>query len=417
MSTTDQLNLSAMHIVILTQYFPPETGAPQNRLFSLATHLAASGAKVSVITAIPSYPVSKVYPGYEGKGYMKEQMQDIDIYRCPIFVTKSKGVFKRLLNYFSFMITALIPGLFWVRKPDCLICESPPLFLGITARMITILRGNKLVFNVSDLWPKSAVELGIVTNPLMLNLSYRLERYIYRHADLVSGQTQGIMDDIHDRFPNVSLHLLRNGIDRDQFARPGNREKFRSLLHISNTSFVVAYAGIIGHAQGFEVVLNAAHQLRHEKNIIFLLVGDGPVKSQLVSKAAEMKLHNIIFSPSVSREEIPDVVAACDCYVTPLRNQPVFLGAIPSKIFEPLYYGKPVIMGVNGEAKALFVDQGKCALHFEPENAEELSARILQLHHDPLLLKQLGENGKEYVSREFDRKQLALQFWQRIQEL
>jgi glycosyltransferase involved in cell wall biosynthesis len=315
------------------------------------------------------------------------------------------------------VFTSFIIGLIRIQRNDIIICESPPLFLGITALLLKWIKSSKLVFNVSDLWPESAEKLDIVTNKMLLGISYKLEAFLYKNANLVTGQTQGIMDNIHHRFPKTPLHRMRNGIDLKQFAREGNREDFRKTHHIQKEAFVVGYAGIIGHAQGLEIVIHAANDLKNNPNLIFLIVGNGPEKEKLVQLSKDLTLTNTRFVESVPRNQMPDVIAACDCYVTPLRKNDLFLGAIPSKIFEPLYYKKPVIIGVNGEAKQLFVEDGKCALHFEPENKEQLVHQIQVLITDPILYKQLGENGRNYVLAHFNRQKLAEQFWQKLQTL
>lgn len=406
-----------MKVLFLTQYFPPETGAPQNRLHSLANYLSDFGAEVNVLTAMPSYPKTEIYDGYKGKWYLKEQDGPLTIHRGWIYVSKSKGVVPRLLNYFSFVFTALWVGLIKVKKHDVIICESPPLFLGITAMLLKLFKGSKLVFNVSDLWPESAEKLNIINNKFLLGISYQLESLIYKKSNLVSGQTQGIITNINQRFPNIPTHLIRNGIDTKQFNVRGNGKLFRAKHQISEDAFVIAYAGIIGHAQGLEIITEAAKQFLSEKKIVFMMVGDGPVKNELMEIAQKFNLNNIKFINSVPRKEMPDVIDACDCYVTPLRKNDLFLGAIPSKIFEPLYFGKPVLLGVDGEAKQLFVEEGKCALHFEPENSNALVESIKKLFQDKELYKRLGENGHQYVAKHFDRKKLAEQFWNKITQL
>lgn len=406
-----------MKVLFLTQYFPPETGAPQNRLHSLANYLSDFGAEVNVLTAMPSYPKTEIYDGYKGKWYLKEQDGPLTIHRGWIYVSKSKGVVPRLLNYFSFVFTALWVGFINVKKHDVIICESPPLFLGITAMLLKLFKGSKLVFNVSDLWPESAEKLNIINNKFLLGISYQLESLIYKKSNLVSGQTQGIITNINQRFPNIPTHLIRNGIDTKQFNVRGNGKLFRAKHQISEDAFVIAYAGIIGHAQGLEIITEAAKQFLNEKNIVFMMVGDGPVKNELMEIAQKFNLNNIKFINSVPRKEMPDVIDACDCYVTPLRKNDLFLGAIPSKIFEPLYFGKPVLLGVDGEAKQLFVEEGKCALHFEPENSNALVESIKKLFQDKELYKRLGENGHQYVAKHFDRKKLAEQFWNKITQL
>ena len=191
-----------MKFLILSQYYPPETGAPQNRLHSLALNLVKNGCEVEVLTAMPNYPKMEIFDNYKGLSYFNENIDGIKVHRSKIYVSKSKGVLKRLLNYFSFVFSSIRVSN-KLSKTDYVICESPPLFLGISALFISKKLKAKLIFNVSDLWPESAEKLDIVSNKFFLNLAYKLEEYLYKKSFLVTGQTQGIVANINNRFPNV----------------------------------------------------------------------------------------------------------------------------------------------------------------------------------------------------------------------
>ena len=198
-----------MKILFLTQYFPPETGAPQNRLYDLAKRLSCKGFEVSVLTAMPNYPQMKVHKEYRNKIYIKELIDNIIIYRSWIFVSRKRNIIIRLLNYFSFVFSSLLIGLLIRKKFDFIICESPPLFLGITALFLRKAKNSKLIFNVSDLWPESAEKLGLVKNKLLLNISKRLEEKIYMKSEFVTAQTQGIVNNIFNRFPDKKITLVK----------------------------------------------------------------------------------------------------------------------------------------------------------------------------------------------------------------
>ncbi len=172
-----------MNLTIVTQYFPPEVGAPQNRLFELAVRLQQKGVTVNVITAMPNYPKMEIQKDYKGKWFFRENMEGLNVMRAPIFVTKNKSIVFRLLNYFSFVFTSFIVGLIKSRKTDVVICESPPLFLGVSACLLAKIKRAKFVFNVSDLWPESAEELGLVTNKHFINAAYWLEKQLYKQSD------------------------------------------------------------------------------------------------------------------------------------------------------------------------------------------------------------------------------------------
>ncbi len=406
-----------MNILILTQYFPPETGAPQNRLLSLANNLDRLGAHVHVLTAMPNYPKMVIDEAYKNKFYLKEHIGNIVVYRSWIFVRKTKKIFPRLLNYFSFVLSSLWVGIFKTQKYDIIICESPPLFLGITAILLKKIKNAKLVFNVSDLWPESAVKLNLVRNESLIKLSYKLEKSIYAQSNLVSGQTQGIIKDISSRYPKVKTYWFKNGIDVSAFNLNATPDGFKVKHQIDSKDFMLLYAGVLGHAQGLEVIIEAAQNLKAYKNIKLFLVGDGPEKNKLEQLKVSRDTSNVYFISNVSRDQMPEIVAACNAYIVPLKKFDLFKGAIPSKIFEPLAMAKPIILGVDGEARGIFIEQGKAGLYYEPENAAELTACILQLYENPEICKTLGESGKSFVLNHFNRDTIAGEFYKQLKEI
>lgn len=404
-----------MKITILTQYFPPEVGAPQNRLFELALRLKNSGAEVTVITAMPNYPHMRVQDGYRGKWKMREEMEGIKIIRCWIFVPKSKSIVPRLLNYFSFVFSSFWIGTARLCRSDWLICESPPLFLGISAFFLSRFKKAKLIFNVSDLWPESAEKLGLVTNRFLLRLSTWLEEFMYRKSALVTGQTQGIVADIQKRFPKKTVYWLPNGVDTRFYNPAEDHSGWRSKKGFIENDLLLLYAGIIGHAQGLDIILESAAKLRGFPRAKFILLGEGPEKKRLQEAKEKLGLENVFFFPAVSKKEMPEIVAASDAAVVPLKKLDLFKGAIPSKIFENLAMKKPVLLGVEGEAKTLFIDEGKAGLFFEPENADALTDCVKQLLNDPELAGKLGENGRRYVEEKFERDKIATGFRQLLE--
>lgn len=395
-------------ILILSQYYPPETGAPQNRLSSLARHLKDLGWDVSVLTAMPNYPGTQIYPGYTNRWYMKEQVEDITVHRSWIFVSSKKSVLWRLFNYFSFVFSSLWVGLFKVSRHDVLICESPPLFLGITALLLRRFKKSKLVFNVSDLWPETAEQLGIITNRHLLNLSTKLEEAIYKKASLISGQTQGIVNNISSRFPGKEVFWLRNGVDVEKFDTV--KSSWRSENGFDENDFIVMYGGILGYAQNLEVLMKAAKMLKEEGTVKFIVVGDGPNKDNLLEWQGKLRLENVTFFPRQPSAVMPFIIQACDVGLVPLRDIQLFRGAIPSKIFEYLILRKPVLLGVDGEAKELFINEGNCGLFYTPQSEQELTEAILKLKNNRELAMQLGNNGERYVKAKFDRKKIASEF-------
>lgn len=404
--------------MILTQYFPPEVGAPQNRLFELAVRLKKHGINVSVITAMPNYPKMEVHESYKGKKYCYEETEGLKIHRTWIYVSKSKGIIKRLLNYFSFVFSSAWYGSNKTGPVDLILCESPPLFLGYSALYLKRRKKAKLIFNVSDLWPESAEKLGVVTNSFMLKMAYNLEAKLYCKSELITGQTQGICSNIQIRFPDKKPYWLPNGVDLNYY-KPENIEAgdFRTKNNILPKDFVFLYAGIIGIAQGLDIILHAANAVKAYPDLKFVLLGNGPEKPRLLNLQRQLDITNVVFIDSVSKSEMPSVLKSVNAAIIPLKKLDLFKGAIPSKIFESLAMKLPVLLGVDGEARELFINKGKCGLYFEPENTNDLISKIKEISSDVNLAIQMGENGRKYVAENFNRDTIASKFIEQLNKL
>ena len=405
-----------MRLLILTQYFPPEVGAPQNRLFELAVRLRKMGVDVTILTALPNYPKMVIHKMYQGKKYCYEELQDLKVHRATIYVSTDRSILKRLLNYFSFVYTSYRIGIKKTGNFDYIFCESPPLFLGISAYFLAKRKKAKLIFNVSDLWPESAEKLGLVTNKALLRVSTGLEEFLYRKSAIVTGQTQGIVANIKKRFPQKKVYWLPNGVDLKYYDPSQYTLKWRQKAGYKNDDLIFLYGGIIGHAQGLEIILNAANRLKNYTTIKFILLGDGPEKARLEKRAVELGLKNVSFLEPVSKLEMPHILAASTAAIIPLKNIELFKGAIPSKIFESLAMEKPILLGVDGEAKELFIDDGKCGLFFTPESDEELAKSIIYMAEHPVEVKVWGENARKYVNEKFNRNQIASDFYRLLSE-
>lgn len=407
-----------MKLLILTQYFPPEIGAPQNRLFELAVRLQQLGVQVSVLTAMPNYPQMEIHEGYKGKDYVYEEMEGIKVHRSSIYVSKDKSITSRLRNYFSFVISSIKAGKKLDEKYDFLMCESPPLFLGYSALRLAKKKKSKLIFNVSDLWPESAEKLGVVNNKFLLKMAYRLEEKLYKRSVLVTGQTQGICKNINLRFPDVKTYWLPNGVDLNYYD-PKNvvSNQWRSKNGFSDFDFIFLYAGILGIAQGLEVILKAAANFKLDNNIKFVLMGSGPEKEKLLKIKSELDLNNVMIIDPVSKKEIPYILKSVNAAIIPLRRLDLFLGAIPSKVFESLAMELPILLGVDGEARELFITKGNCGIYFNPEDVHDLTTAITKISINKELAFQLGKNGREYVNDNFNRETIAKDLYAKLQTL
>jgi len=408
-----------MKLLILSQYFPPEVGAPQNRLFELAVRLTKDhGVDITVLTAMPNYPEMEIKEGYKNVKYLYEDMSGLKVHRSSIYVTKSKGIVKRLLNYFSFVWSSYQIGRSKLESEyDFIFCESPPLFLGISAFFLCKSKKARLIFNVSDLWPESAEKLGLVTNKVMLKAATLLEEFLYKKSVLVTGQTQGIVKDISSRIPNKDVYWLPNGVDLKLYNPDAITSNWREENGFDDKDLLLLYAGIVGHAQGLELLIHAADKLQHLPEVKILILGSGPEKEKLIALKSQMKTENVKFLDLVTKKEMPQIIKAIDVALVPLKKLDLFKGAIPSKIFENLAMEKALLLGVDGEARGLFIEEGHSGLYFEPEDVEDLVKQIKYLESDRASIDTYGKNGRKYVAEKFNRDNLARGFYEELKKL
>jgi colanic acid biosynthesis glycosyl transferase WcaI len=395
-----------MKFAILTQYFPPEIGAPQTRLSELAKHLVQCGHDVIVLTAMPNYPSGKIHAGYGGI-LRKESYCGAQVIRTFIYPAQSAHIVPRMLNYFSFMVSSSLGGSFMLDAPDFLMVESPPLFLGIAGLWLQWLKNSKLIFNVSDLWPDGVVELGVVKRGgIVTRIAYWLEKICYEGAWLITGQSKSIVENIRERFPGRPVLHLSNGVETASFG-PGRRTESTRALLGNDGQFVAVYAGLHGHAQGLSQILESARVLASDARFRFVLIGEGPEKGRLQKMAHEMGLTNVRFLDPLPHSEIPGILAAADAILVPLVGQ--ITGAVPSKIYEAMASGRPLVLIATGEA-AEIVSEYNTGLTVAPNDIEGIVDALRELRDNAQLAKSFGENGRNVAVKHFDRKDILERF-------
>lgn len=388
-----------MKICILTQYYPPEVGAPQTRLHELAVGLARRGIHVTVLSAMPSYPKGIIHDGYKDWLHV-ENIDGIRVIRTAIYPTQSVKILPRLLSYFSFIFSSLLIGSWKIRKSDYLLTESPPLFLGLAGYVLSRWKKARLIFNISDLWPESAAELEIIKREsLSYRLSNNLEKILYKKAWVVTGQSKTILENIKGRYPWVRTNYLPNGVNTDLF-QPSDEE-------VENSNFHILYAGLHGLAQGLDQILWASSKLPSTEYMKFSFVGDGPEKKQLMQLAINLNLDQIRFLESVSKESIPPILRNADTLIIPLKKQ--LTGAVPSKLYEAMSVGKPVILIAESEAAQIVLD-AKCGIIVRPGDIDGLVTALLYLKKHPLERKKMGENGRKTAVLDHNREQIIDNF-------
>src|SRR5438034_4069535 len=393
-----------MRVGILSQYYPPEMGAPQARLSQLAARLTERGHEVVVLTALPNYPQGRIFPGYR-RAVVRERHGGVSVIRTWIWPTKSAALRPRMASYLSFAASSLLVGALRLPRLDVLITESPPLVLGASGLVLSRLKRARWVFNVSDLWPETAVALGAVHDGLLLRLAYKLEAFCYRHAWCVSCQSRGIEDGVNRRFPKVRTVSFLNGADTERFSPGFRSETVWDDLGVESRPIAV-YAGLHGVGQGLDQLLAAAEKLRDEQ-LSFVLIGDGPEKAMLVDAARRRGLRNVTFLEPQPREAIPALLASADIAVVALKGD--IPGAVPSKLYEAMASGLPVVLVATGEPADILAS-AQAGVAVEPGDIDGLAEALRRLSNSKEKRVRLGAAGRVAAVERFDRRPLSDQF-------
>ena len=384
-----------MRLLILTQYFPPEVGAPQTRLFAMTTELKRLGHEVEVVTAMPNYPKGRIFPRYRGAFYRREEQNGIVVHRVWLHAAMGGGL-RRILNYLSFSVTSLY-GLMKAKSPDYVFVESPPLLLVITGWLGAIAWRAPLILNVADLWPESAVEMGFLKDGILVRMLVALESWGYRRATVVNAMTEGIRDSLVRKkgLPPEKVLFLPNGVDTILYQPRLIDIALKEKLGLSGKK-IILYQGTQGHAHGLETVLEAARLLRNSPEIHFLFMGDGSERARLEKLQRRLELRNVTFRDPVSVDQLPPYFSIAECGLASLRGIPLMEGARPAKMFPILASGKPLIFVGRGEGAQL-VERAKAGIVVSPGDPAALAVAIRNLMEDSDLLRELGKNGRDFV--------------------
>jgi putative colanic acid biosynthesis glycosyltransferase WcaI len=404
------------HILFVSPYYPPEITAPAARISETAMCLVKRGYQVTVLTTVPNYPSGIVPPEYRGRVIQHEVRDGVRIVRVWSYVSPNKGFLRRILAQLSFGCLAPFLGGKAVGHPDVIIVESPPLFDAIAGRMLAWRKRCPFIFTVADLWPESAVQLGMLRNRLLIRLAEWLEWSTYRRAGAVWAVTAGISDALIQRgLSPEHIFLVTNGADTTKF-RPLPKLQVRAELGWDDR-FTILYAGNHGLVYAMTTVLDAAEQMRGYTDVHIVFVGDGVKKAELVAQAKKRDLKNVTFLDPVPHDYMPLLLAAANVCLVPLRKLPLLEGTLPVKMFEVMACARPLILGAEGIARQLVEQEAKAAIYVEPENATALVSAILYLREHPEEAELLGQRGRALVEARFDRVQLTKALEERIEIL
>jgi glycosyltransferase involved in cell wall biosynthesis len=400
-------------ILYVSQYFPPEMGAPAARAAELAQHWAQAGHAVSILTGFPNHPTGIVPEEWRSRLrrlVYREKAGEVDIFRTWLWPLPNRKAHERMRNYASFCVSAAIRGLSLPRS-DVIIGTSPQLLVALSAWWLSFARRVPFVFEVRDLWPESLSAVGVANDgsPLHRSLSV-LANFLYRRANHIVVVSPAFKQYLvrHCQMPAEKISIVENGVETSVFSPRSDdaNQTLRRELGVEG-KFLVCYVGTLGMAHGLETLLDAAGQLKGENpDVEFLLVGEGAEKERIKTLAQSGELTNIRFLDQQPREKIPALISASDACLVLLKKTDVFKQVIPTKMLEFMSCARPVILGVDGQARKMVEDAG-AGIAIEPENSLALVRAVQKLAASRELGRALGQRGREYILRHLARGQTA----------
>jgi colanic acid biosynthesis glycosyl transferase WcaI len=409
-----------MKILYVSQYFPPEMGAPAARATELSKHWVEQGHDVSVLTGFPNHPTGVVPPAYRKKLWRlvaREQCDGVDVVRTWLLPFPNRGAYERMLNYSSFCVSAASTGLF-LSRPDVVIATSPQLLVGLSGWWLARCKHVPFIFEVRDLWPESLAAVGVGKENSILHRSLsKIAGFLYRQCDRVVVVTPAFEDHLVKYWcvHREKISVIENGVETQQFA-PDQASELRRELGVEE-KFVVSYIGTIGMAHGLETILEAATQLQpRSAEIVFLMMGEGAEKDRIMALARQRGLNNVRFIDQQPREKVPAYISASDVCLVPLKKNELFKTVIPTKMLEFMSCARPVILGVDGQARGI-LEEARAGLAIEPENSPALANAICYLAANREITREMGRSGREYIVRKFSRRHTAEKYLRMLEQM
>lgn len=389
-----------MKLLFLTDNFVPEVNAPATRTYEHCKEWVEQGVDVTVITCVPNFPMGKVFNGYKNKLYQKEVVDGIKVIRVWTYISANKGFVKRILDYLSFMISSFMVGLFI--KTDIIIATSPQFFTAISGRWLSFWKRKKWVMEVRDLWPESIKAVGAINKGLVIQFFEFLEKRMYKSAHkiiVVTDSFKETLTNIHG-VQEAKIEVVKNGVNSDLFYPVSKNVKLINELNIQN-KLIVGYIGTHGMAHSLDFIFKCAKKVT-DSRIHFLFLGDGAKREELLELKEVLKLDNVTMVASVKKNEVIDYISILDIALVNLRKSDTFKHVLPSKIFELSAMEKPILLGVEGEAKEL-IENYDIGIAFTPENEKDFLDKLEKIKNKPSV-----KSGFIKLKKDFDRKNLAL---------
>jgi glycosyltransferase involved in cell wall biosynthesis len=405
-----------MHILFLTDNFPPEGNAPATRTYEHAREWVKLGHKVTIVTGAPNFPEGKVFDGYRNSWYSKSELDGIEVRRVKTYITANEGFAKRILDFMSFMIMSFFAGLF-VKKPDVIVGTSPQFFTAISAWGLAAIRFKPFVFELRDIWPASITAVGAMGRSLPIRILEKIEMFLYRRADKIISVTHSFKSELIERgVEGNKIDVVLNGVDLSKYEPvPYKDESFAEQYKLGD-KFVVGYVGTHGLAHSLDKIVEASELLTDLEDVRILFAGGGAAKADVERLVQEKQLSNVVLIPRQEKDLMPKLWSLCDISLISLKDTDLFKTVIPSKIFESMGMGLPMVMtSPLGEATNI-LDKSNSGVIVNPESPIEVAQIIRELYHDRVKLNEIAVNSRQ-EAKKYDRKQLAEKMLNKLEQL
>lgn len=389
-----------MKILFITDNYPPEVNAPANRTFEHINRWKKNkNIKITVITCHPNFPNGKLFKGFKNKLFSIENNAGIKVIRVWTFIAPNKGVLKRILDFFSFAISSSIVGIFI--KTDIIIVTSPQFFTTFSAFFLSKVKRIKWIFELRDLWPESIKSLNVIKSKFIISFLEKIELFLYKDSNLIIALTNSYKENLIKRgIDPGKIKIVPNGVDLKLF---NNSKSYKPISYHSIKNFTIGYIGTIGLSHNLDFILRTISQYKIN-DIEFLFVGDGSLKDELIRLSNYLSLANVKFVNNIERKFVPQYYASIDVALVCLAKNETFKKVIPSKIFEACAMGKPILLGVEGEAKKL-INKYNCGLCFKPNDAFDFKKCTYKLKDESIYKKY--SSGCLNLANDYSRDKLA----------
>jgi colanic acid biosynthesis glycosyl transferase WcaI len=409
--------MSKLRIGYVVQEFPPDLGAGPARVSEMARTWTAAGAEVTVITALPHRPQSEIHEAYRGRLAVEEDHDGIRVIRSWLYASPRRGFMRKIIGDGSFMFSGALNGLLRGGKFDVIIASAPPFLAQVAAEAMHLARRTPMIVELRDLWPDYLVGMGMLGNPVARRALFGLEKHLLKRAAHVVVVTESFRRRVVEKgVPFDRIDVIPNGVDTTQYY-PADEEPPVEALRRRAGEFVVGYLGNFGAGQDLSAIVRAAAELRDVEGLRIVLTGDGPDRARVAALSESLGLENLLICGSIPRDKTRAFYNACDVCLVPLAPIDIFQETVPSKIFEIMACGRPILASLSGEAARIVTESG-CGLVAPPGDVVSIASAIRRLHVEGAGIRaELGSRGQKFVATNYERRVLALRYLQLLERV